>query len=94
MMQPRADMIAFITKYQDRLIYGTDDTLNPRDNVHQMVRRSEASYAREWRYLATDDALDFRGHTVKGLALPEPVLRKLYHDNAVHWFPGILGSSH
>jgi predicted TIM-barrel fold metal-dependent hydrolase len=94
MMQPRADMIAFITKYQDRLIYGTDDTLNPQDNVHQMVRRSESSYAREWRFLATDDALDFRGHKVEGLALPEPVLRKLYHDNAVHWFPGILSSSH
>ena len=94
MMQPRADMIAFITKYQDRLIYGTDDTLDPQDNVHQMVRRSEASYAREWRFLATDDTLNFRGHKVEGLALPQPVLRKLYHDNAVHWFPGILGSSH
>jgi len=94
MMQPRADMIAFITKYQNRLIYGTDDTLYPQDDVHQMVRRSEASYARDWRFLATDDKLDFRGHKVEGLALPKPVLQKLYHDNAVHWFPGILGSSH
>jgi hypothetical protein len=27
---------------------------------------------------------------VHGLALPEPVLRKLYHENAVKWVPGIV----
>jgi len=26
---------------------------------------------------------------VKGLHHPLPVLRKLYHDNAVHWIPGL-----
>jgi len=28
---------------------------------------------------------------VPGIALPMPILRKLYHDNAVRWFPGITG---
>jgi predicted TIM-barrel fold metal-dependent hydrolase len=94
MMQPRADMIAFITKYQDRLIYGTDDTLYPHADVHGMVRSSEASYARDWRFLATNETLNYRGHKIQGLALPDSILHKLYHDNAVHWFPSILHKSH
>jgi len=94
MLQPRTTMIAFITKYQDRLIYGTDDALYPQEDVQQMVTRSEASYARDWRFLATNNTVDYRGRKIQGLALPEPILQKLYHDNAVHWFPDILGKIH
>lgn len=94
MSRPRAEMIAFITKYQDRLIYATDDTLYPEENAAKMAASSEESYARDWRFLATNDQLNYRGKKIQGLALPEPILRKLYHDNAVHWFPGILSASH
>jgi hypothetical protein len=31
---------------------------------------------------------------VQGLALSPAILRKIYHDNAVKWFPGILNPSH
>jgi hypothetical protein len=58
------------------------------------VTRSEASYARDWRFLATNSTVDYRGRKIQGLALPEPILQKLYHDNAVHWFPDILGNIH
>ncbi len=92
-MQPRAQMIAFITKYQDKLIYGTDDDLAPTVNAEFAVQHWENDYAFDWRFLATDDILLYRGHTVRGLALPEPILRKLYHDNAVHWFPGLLADA-
>ena len=47
----------------------------------------ETTYALDWRYFATDDTFDYRGHTVEGLNLPLPVLKKLYHDNAVRWIP-------
>lgn len=90
MMAPRASMIAFITKYQDRLIYATDNEFFSKDNVKPTMIEWENSYARDWRFLATDDILDYRGHKVRGLALPPSILRKLYHDNAVRWFPGIL----
>ena len=33
--------------------------------------------------------MTFEQGTTKGLHLPKDVLRKLYHDNAVKWFPGI-----
>jgi|CZKZ01.1.fsa_nt_gi predicted TIM-barrel fold metal-dependent hydrolase len=91
---PRTDAIAFITKYQDRLIYGTDLEFHARDKVEARMRYWENSYARDWRFFATNDTVDFDGITGKGLALPDSVLRKIYHDNAVHWFPGIFPGSH
>jgi hypothetical protein len=59
-----------------------------------MVTSAEASYAHDWRFLATNGTSNYRGRQIQGLALPEPILRKLYHDNAVHWFPDILGKAH
>ncbi len=95
-MQPRASILAFITRYQDRLIYGTDNEFNPGQTGQDAVQDWETAYANDWRFLATDDTIPCphcRNGSVKGLALPEPILRKLYHDNAVKWFPGVLGNS-
>ena len=93
-MQPRADLIAFITKYQDRLIYATDNELSPDSNAPDTMKEWEGVYANDWRFFATNDVVLYRDHRVQGLALPQPILRKLYHDNAVKWFPGILGTAH
>ena len=86
---PKDEAIAFVTKYQDRLIYGTDNTIYPDENMEHSVQGEEAGYARDWRYLATDKVSSSRGREVQGLGLPESVLRKIYHDNAVRWFPGM-----
>ncbi|WP_350449102.1 amidohydrolase family protein [Paracidobacterium acidisoli] len=88
-MQPRDTMIAFITKYQDRIIYATDDELPANADAAKEVPHLERGYAVDWRYLATTDNIEYRGKQVQGLGLPLPILRKLYHDNAVQWFPGI-----
>lgn len=93
-MQPRAKIIAFITQYQDRLIYATDNELDPGSDAAKTMQRWENGYANDWRFFATDDVVEYRGHKIQGLALPQPILRKLYHDNAVKWFPGILGKTH
>jgi predicted TIM-barrel fold metal-dependent hydrolase len=87
-MQPRAKMIAFITKYQDRLIYGTDSLFYP--SASETVQDWEDNYAKDWRYLATNDTILYKKQKLQGLVLPPSILRKLYHDNAVQWFPGIL----
>lgn len=86
MMLPRKQAIAFLTKYQDRLIYGTDDTAYPGADIAQVVRDDENGYARDWRFLATDAPIAFRGTQTRGLALPQSVLRKIYHDNAERWY--------
>ena len=92
-MQPRVSLLAFITKYQDRLIYATDNELDPESNAAETMQDWENRYANDWRFFATDDVVEYHGHRIQGLALPQPILRKLYHDNAVKWFPGILGKT-
>ena len=88
-IQPKDFLLPFITKYQDRLIYGTDLEFFQGDDEHERVERWESAYALDWRFLATTGWLVYRGHIVQGLGLPTPILRKLYHDNAVKWLPGI-----
>ena len=47
----------FFIKYQDRLLYGTDLTLNPGEDACgiQAVPRTTSGRA-DWRYLATDES--------------------------------------
>ncbi len=46
-------------------------------------------YRNDLAYYATDQETVRRDYTVRGLALPEPILRKLFFENAVRWIPGI-----
>jgi predicted TIM-barrel fold metal-dependent hydrolase len=89
-VKPSDKVRAFILKYQDRIVYGTDLEVAKDENVQDAIKEWEDQYARDWRYFSTRDAFDYDGHKTQGLGLPEPVLRKLYHANAAHWFPGIL----
>src|SRR5665213_1942436 len=91
-LQHRDQAIAFILKYQDRLIYESDMESHNSENVSGRDRFWEETYAREWRFLATNDTVQFETVKAQGLAFPDSVLRKIYHDNAVRWFPGIIPS--
>ena len=85
-LQPRDKVRAFLIKYQDRVLYGTDLGYRPKgdsDNLQDW----ESTYLRDWKFFATNDAVEFDGRKFQGLQLPDGVLRKLYHDNAVHWIP-------
>jgi predicted TIM-barrel fold metal-dependent hydrolase len=89
MLQPREKVREFLIKYQDRVLYGSDLGLMPWDDPASTVANWERKVAREWRYFATDDTFEESSRKVPGLDLPEPVLRKLYRDNAQRWVPGI-----
>ncbi len=90
-LQPSAKVRAFFIKYQDRVLYGTDtDVITPQE-TGTAVEEYEKQLARDWRYFSTADHFDYDGRMVDGLHLPNTVLRKLYHENAVRWIPGILG---
>lgn len=89
MLQPPAKMRSFLIKYQDRVLYGTDLEFLPAENTPGAIKEWEETYARDWKYLADSEAVDYAGHKIQGLKLPQPVLRKLFHDNAVRWIPGI-----
>ena len=89
MIQPRDKVRAFLLKYQDRILYGTDLGFYSGRTDEAAAREWENRYASDWRYFATGDSFQYQGRTVEGLSLPRPLLKKLYHENAVHWFPGI-----
>lgn len=92
MMQPRDKVRAFLIKYQDRVVYGTDLEVQPTYNTANALKEWNDTYRRDWIFFSSDRSVEYLGHKYQGLSLPEPVLRKIFHDNAVHWFPGILGT--
>ncbi len=89
MLTPREEVKAFLTKYQDRVLYGTDLDMTADADAQETIQDWQATYARDWRYLATDEAFEVHGKKVQGLKLPQAVLRKIYRENAIHWIPGI-----
>ena len=92
MLQPREKVCAFLIKYQDRVLYGTDLELKPWERPEEALKRWEAEFARDWKFFATDEKFQYAGREVRGLALPENVLRKFYRQNALRWVPGIAGA--
>lgn len=79
----------FIIKYQDRIIYGTDITINanqthPGEILQRLLERWESN----WIYLATDSLQHIKNlpQEVKGLKLPAEVIDKIYNKNADRFF--------
>ena len=90
MLQPRDKVRAFLLKYQDRVLYATDKVVLPRSKSEDAIESIRNTYARDWQFFSTGQNVMYRGHAYQGLALPRPVLRKLFHDNALRWFPGLI----
>jgi hypothetical protein len=58
--------IAFITKYQDRSLYCTDNIIYPQTS-RKTAAHFEASYAADWRFLVAGEMRDYQGHPIEGL---------------------------
>jgi len=82
----------FFIKYQDRILYGTDLGISEDADPQAFIQRMHEIWKNDWRYFATDSLATIRGSDlqIKGLHLPEKVLRKIYFENAKKWYPGIL----
>lgn len=93
-IQPREKVRSFILKYQDRIVYGTDLGFYAGRAEQSAIQEWERHYGLDWRFFATDDKFTYQGHEAEGLKLPHSVLKKLYHDNGVHWIPGVAGEKH
>lgn len=92
MAAPPEKVRAFLIKYQDRVLYGTDLDLLASADTHSSLKDWQSTYTRDWRFLATDEVFEEGGKQVHGLKLPRTVLEKIYHDNALHWIPGLRDS--
>lgn len=89
MLMPPERVSAFLIKYQDRVLYGTDLDLDVDANLPDALTEWQSTYARDWKFLATGETLVVEGKQVRGLNLPQPVLQKIFHTNAIHWIPGL-----
>ncbi len=90
MIQPREKVRNFLIKYQDRVLYGTDLEFLVSESPADATKEWQDTYARDWKFFATDDSLTYHGRKIEGLQLPAAVLKKIYHDNAVRWIPGVV----
>jgi predicted TIM-barrel fold metal-dependent hydrolase len=94
--QPHDKVRAFLIRYQDRVLYGLDQTRAPdpqressAEERRRFARSLEESYRRDFRYYAGQGEVEYRGKTVQCLALPREILEKLYHRNAKRLVPGL-----
>jgi hypothetical protein len=74
----------FFIKYQDRILYGTDLTLNPGDDAQAFKATAHDYWLANWTYLATAETqrVDDIDADARGLALPKSVIDKIYYGNA------------
>lgn len=80
----------FLVKYQDRILYGSDDAYGPKDNGTRAIADVHRGWLQDWRFLTGEDRMrssDFDG-TFTGLHLPRTVVDKIYRINAERQFPG------
>ncbi len=89
MLQPREKVRDFLIKYQDRVLYATDLGLMPWDKPEDAVKNWEKTYARDWKFFATAETLDYAGRRIRGLDLPEQFWARSFERMRSNGFLGL-----
>lgn len=71
----------FFIRYQDRILYGTDNGWALTDEPDELVETAKLNASVQHRFLQTADVFEGYGFTVRGLNLPVKVLEKIYYKN-------------
>ncbi|HBL77354.1 MAG: hypothetical protein A2W90_21715 [Bacteroidetes bacterium GWF2_42_66] len=82
----------FFIKYQDRIIYGTDegDWIGADIDPAKLKEKVLTVWKRDWKFLTTGESMtswEVDGN-FKGLKLPKKVVEKIYYKNAIKMYPG------
>jgi predicted TIM-barrel fold metal-dependent hydrolase len=90
-VQDREKVRDFIIKYQDRILYGTDNEVHEKDNQAERYKQTREIWLADWEYFTTDNTMSSNivNNPFQGLKLPEKVIRKIYYKNAKRWYPEI-----
>jgi predicted TIM-barrel fold metal-dependent hydrolase len=78
----------FLIRYQDRILYGSDDAYGPDDRDPKAIADVHQGWLDDWRFLTSADPMhsaDFAA-PFHGLHLPREVVDKLYRTNAQQLF--------
>ncbi|HEY3235365.1 MAG TPA: amidohydrolase family protein [Polyangiaceae bacterium] len=82
----------FFTKYEDRVLWGSDLIAEtplselPKERRQPALDRIRAGYQTELDYYTSDVELTVARRSVKGISLSEAIQRKLFEANARRWF--------
>ncbi|UCH10257.1 MAG: amidohydrolase family protein [Fidelibacterota bacterium] len=81
----------FFIDYQDRLLYATDFGIEEGDDAAVTMQRLHDTWMMDWNYFTTDSVMTIPdiAQPVKGLDLPPEVLKKIYRENALKWYPAL-----
>lgn len=85
----RSTVKEFLNRYQDRIAYGTDFVWRAQSE-QQAWQSVETAHNRDWKFFSESGAMNYGRHATSGLALPQSILRKIFYENPVRWFPGIV----
>lgn len=80
---------SFLLKYQDRILYGTDITVNSMEkDPEARARQIYDRWISNWIYLATDSTQQINNlpGEVRGMNLPKDVINKIFNTNAGKFF--------
>ncbi len=96
----------FMIKFQDRLIYATDDgeygpkppfgaelTDESQRTDEQIRQAADENYRRHWKFFTAEGPMTapkLPEREFNALMLPKELVDKIYMKNAEKWFPGIL----
>ncbi len=89
-VQDRQKVKDFITKYQDRLLYSTDLVINDNMDVEKRMSQLEDEWQLDWKYFTTNEEMSSPNveKAFQGLDLSEEVLKNIYYNNTLKWYPG------
>ena len=78
----------FFIKYQDRIIYGTDEGAGNTQDPEKKKEELHEQWMRDWKFLTGEDTLSSWkvNGAFKGLKLPREVVDKVYRQNAERVF--------
>ncbi|GEO06478.1 hypothetical protein AAE02nite_41420 [Adhaeribacter aerolatus] len=81
----------FFIKYQDRLLYATDQEIDDNKQPAERNKNAEEVWKRHWLFFTSGEKMKVPKveKEFNGLKLPREVVDKLYYKNAQKWFPGV-----
>lgn len=94
-IQNRTKMQSFLTKYQDRILYGTDITHSETEpaDIEAMRKRLHDKWLQNWHFFATEETIpttqfvdESLPKQMNGLRLPRVIVDKIFSGNAKRIF--------
>lgn len=81
----------FFIKYQDRLLYATDITIDDTHEASAFLEAAHKTWINHWKFFTSDDWMEAPevNKPFRALHLPKEVIDNLYWNNVHKWYPAL-----